>query len=81
MYQKLLNRKNNFLKEKERIDFNMKEIQKIFSSKYNKINNCLKENLNKLNDIKINNKNLQEEINKLQQLVKEIQTKNKQNEI
>ena len=80
IYHKLLDRKKSFLAEKERISFNIKESQKTFSSKYNKVNICLKNNVVKLSNIKILNNNLQEEINKLQQLLKDIQNKNKQNE-
>jgi hypothetical protein len=56
VYHKLLERKKSFLAEKERIAFNIKEIQKNFSSKYNKVNICLKNNVVKLNNIKIINK-------------------------
>ena len=80
IYHKLLDRKKSFLAEKERIAFNIKEIQKNFSSKYNKVNICLKNNVVKLNNIKIINNNLQEEINKLQKLLKELENKNKQTE-
>ena len=72
IYQKLQDKKKYILEENERMDFNIKEINKTFASKYNKVNNCLKNNIAKLNDIKIVNSNIQEEINQLQQLLKEI---------
>jgi len=72
IYQKLQDKKRYILEENERMDFNIKEINKTFASKYNKVNNCLKNNIAKLNDIKIVNSNIQEEINQLQQLLKEI---------
>jgi hypothetical protein len=80
VYHKLLDRKKSFLAEKERIAFNIKEIQKTFSSKYNKVNICLKNNIVKLNNLKVVNNSLQEEINQLQKLLKEIENKNKQTE-
>ena len=80
VYHKLLDRKKSFLAERDRIAFNIKEIQKTFSSKYNKVNICLKNNIVKLNNLKVVNNSLQEEINQLQKLLKEIENKNKQTE-
>jgi len=80
IYQKLQDKKKYILEENERMDFNIKEINKTFASKYNKVNNCLKKNIAKLNDIKIVNSNIQEEINQLQQLLKEIKNEKIKND-
>lgn len=77
IYLKLQNKKKFYLDENERIDFNIKEIKKTFSTKYNNVTNGLKINIVKLNDIKNLNTNIQEEINKLQLLLKEIENDNK----
>lgn len=79
MYRKLKDKKKYFLDESERIDFNIKEIKKTFLTKNIKVTNTLKSNINKLNDIKIINMKIQEEINKLRDLMKEIEGKSIKN--
>ena len=81
IYHNLLNKKENYKEESERISQNIKEINKAFVIKYNKILNSLKQNINKLNDIKIINNGLQTEIKKLQDLMNEIQDESKKNNI
>ena len=76
MYLKILNKKKYYVDENERIDFNIKEIKKTFNTKYNNTSNIINANIIKLNEIKALNINLQEEITKLQQLMKEIQSNN-----
>jgi hypothetical protein len=81
IYHNLLNKKDNYKEESERISQNIKDINKTFLIKYNKILNNLKQNINKLNDIKIINNGLQTEIKKLQELMNEIQDERKKNNI
>ena len=73
MYLRILNKKKYYVDENERIDFNINEIKKTFNAKYNHTSNLINANIVKLNDIKKLNLNIQEEINKLQQLKKEIE--------
>lgn len=77
IYHSLLNKKENYIEESERISRNIKEINKTFFSKYNQIVNNLKKNIDKLNEIKIINKGLQAEIKKLKDLKSEMQTEDK----
>ena len=79
VYQKLLDKKKYFLEESERMDNNIKKIKTTFLTKNNKVTKSLKSNIIKLNDIKGVNLKIQEEINKLKDLLKEIESK--QNEI
>ena len=79
VYQKLLDKKKYFLEESERMDNNIKKIKTTFLTKNNKVTKSLKSNIIKLNDIKSVNMKIQEEINKLKDLLKEIESK--QNEI
>ena len=76
IYKKLQDKKKYFLDESERIDNNIKEIKKVFFTKNNKITNTLKSNITKLNDIKIVNMKIEEEINKLRNLMQEIESNN-----
>ena len=76
IYKKLQDKKKYFLDESERIDNNIKEIKKVFFNKNNKITNNLKSNIIKLNDIKIVNMKIEDEINKLRNLLKEIESNN-----
>ena len=77
IYHNLLNKKENYMEESERISKNIKDINKIFFTKYNKVVNNLKKNINKLNEIKVINNGLQTEIKKLQDLMSEMQNENK----
>ena len=63
----------------DRISNNIKETNKAFENKYNKISNNLKKNINKLNEIKIINRGLQTEIKQLQDLMIAIKEENKKN--
>ena len=81
IYYNLLNKKENYKEESERISQNIKELNKAFLIKYNKVLINLKQNIDKLNDIKIINNGLQTEIKKLQDLMSEIQDESKQNNI
>ena len=65
------------MEESERSSKNIKDINKIFFTKYNKVVNNLKKNINKLNEIKVINNGLQTEIKKLQDLMSEMQNENK----
>ena len=76
IYKKLQNKKKYFLDESERIDNSIKEIKKVFLTKNNKVTNTLKSNIIKLNDIKKVNMKIEEEINKLRNLLKEIESNN-----
>ena len=67
------------MEESERISKNIQDINKSFLSKYSKIVNNLKKNINKLNEIKVINTGLQIEIKKLQDLMSQIQGENKKN--
>ena len=60
------------------MDNNIKEIKKSFFTKNNKFINSLKNNITKLNEIKVVNRKLEEEINKLRDLLKEIENKLKE---
>jgi len=77
VYHNLLNRKENYMEESERISKNIKETNKAFIFKYNKIVNNLKKNINKLNEIKIINTGVKNEIKKLQDLMKRIKEESK----
>jgi len=81
IYHNLLNKKDNYKEESERISQNIKELNKAFLIKYNKVLINLKQNIDKLNDIKIINNGLQTEIKKLQDLMSEIQDESKKNNI
>ena len=81
IYHNLLNKKENYKEESERISQNIKELNKAFLIKYNKVLINLKQNIDKLNDIKIINNGLQTEIKKLQDLMSEIQDESKKNNI
>ena len=76
-YHNLLNRKENYMEESDRLSKNIKETNRAFIVKYNKIVNNLKKNINKLNEIKIINTGVQNEIKKLQDLMKRIKEENK----
>ena len=78
-YKNLLDKKENYMEESERISKNIQDINKSFLSKYSKIVNNLKKNINKLNEIKVINTGLQIEIKKLQDLMSQIQGENKKN--
>ena len=65
------------MEESDRLSKNIKETNKIFIVKYNKIVNNLKKNVNKLNEIKIINTGVENEIKKLQDLMKRINEENK----
>ena len=80
-YHNLLNKKENFMEESERISENIKEINKNFLSKYNKIVTNMKNNINKLKDIKIINRGLHDEIKKLQDLMSMIKDKKESKKI
>ena len=78
-YKNLLDKKENYMEESERISKNIQDINKSFLSKYSKIVNNLKKNINKLNEIKVINTGLLIEIKKLQDLMSQIQGENKKN--
>ena len=78
-YKNLLDKKENYMEESERISKNIQDINKSFLSKYSKIVNNLKKNINKLNEIKVINTGLQIEIKKLLDLMSQIQGENKKN--
>ena len=83
-YKNLLDKKENYLEESERISKNIQDINKSFLSKYTKSMSNFKKNINKLNEIKIINNGLQTEIKKLQDLMIQIQEeakKIKENEV
>ena len=80
----MLDKKENYLEESERISKNIQDINKSFLSKYTKAMSNFKKNINKLNEIKIINNGLQTEIKKLQDLMIQIQEeakKIKENEV
>ena len=79
MYIKLQHKKEIFLEKSEALDFNINKVKKSFANKIFKIKNILQNNIMKLNDIKIANNNIQEEISKLQNLMKEIQINENKN--
>ena len=79
MYIKLQHKKEMFLEKNEALDFNLNKVKKSFTNKIFKIKNILQNNIMKLNDIKIANNNIQEEISKLQNLMKEIQINENKN--
>ena len=79
MYIKLQHKKKLFLEKNEILDFNINKVKKSYLNKIAKSNNILKNNVMQLNEIKIANNNIQEEINKLQNLMKEIQINENKN--
>ena len=74
-YWKLLNKKQNYVIEKERIEVIIKEMQKSFKNKYNKLLNDINENNSMLNEMKNENTQLKEEVeilkNNLEKLINE----------
>ena len=76
-YQILLNKKENYMEESERITKNITQAHRIFVFKNNKMMKNLKANMNELNEIKNTNKELQNQITKLQDLILKLKTENK----
>ena len=64
-YSKILNKKQNYVTEKERLEGMIKEIQKTFKNKYNKLLNNINGNISILNEMKSENSLLKEEIETL----------------
>ena len=78
-YQVLLNKKENYLEESERLSKNINQAHRTFAFKNTKMLHHLQINIKELNDIKIANNELQEEIKKLQEIIKKLKADNKKN--
>ena len=78
-YHNLLNKKENYLEESERISKNINLAHRTFVFKNTKMLHHLQLNIKELNDIKIANNELQEEIKELQDLMHKLKAENKKN--
>ena len=76
-YRNLLNKKENYMEESERVSKNIKQAQRTFVFKNTKMLHHLQINIKELNDIKNENKGHQEEIKKLQELIQKLKAENK----
>ena len=76
-YHYLLNKRENYLEESERISKNINQANRNFSFKNKKMLHHLQINIKELNDIKIANNELKKEINKLQDLIQKLRIENK----
>ena len=76
-YRNLLNKKENYMEESERVSKNIKQAQRTYVFKNTKMLHHLQINIKELNDIKNENKGHQEEIKKLQELIQKLKAENK----